>query len=238
MRRLLPVVIVLWLALPAWAGSALAAWRIGPYRAARIETPGSAGARAAQAIALAKEARALIMDEPLSDLDAKLRVQMRAEISALHKRLRITTLYVTHDQVEAMTMGERITVLESGEIVAIDSRVAYYNDDAEEMVSNGSMYLDSSDLELSSDDDDNQIIGTSWHGLFESSPACGALLDWAGLKQTQSIDYHALRDAEINRLADCIEQHLDLSLLDHPMALDDLDTQRQTSRATKSQLPL
>jgi adenosylcobyric acid synthase len=61
---------------------------------------------------------------------------------------------------------------------------------------------------------DNQVIGTYWHGLFESSPACNALLDWAGLRQAQSIDYHTLRDAEIDRLADCIEQHLDLSLLE------------------------
>jgi adenosylcobyric acid synthase len=61
---------------------------------------------------------------------------------------------------------------------------------------------------------DNQVIGTYWHGLFESSPACDALLGWAGLRQAQSIDYHTLRDAEIDRLADCIEQHLDLSLLE------------------------
>ena len=61
---------------------------------------------------------------------------------------------------------------------------------------------------------DNQIIGTYWHGLFESSRACDALLNWAGLTEAQSIDYHALRESEINRLADCIEEHLDLSFLD------------------------
>ena len=61
---------------------------------------------------------------------------------------------------------------------------------------------------------DNQIIGSYWHGLFESSQACGALLNWAGLTEAQSIDYHALRESEINRLADCIEEHLDLSFLD------------------------
>lgn len=61
---------------------------------------------------------------------------------------------------------------------------------------------------------DNQIIGTYWHGLFESSSACNALLKWAGLSEAVAIDYHALRETEINRLADCIEQHLDLSFLE------------------------
>jgi adenosylcobyric acid synthase len=61
---------------------------------------------------------------------------------------------------------------------------------------------------------DNQVIGTYWHGLFESSAACAALLSWAGLSEPQSIDYHALRESELDRLADCIEQHLDLSLLE------------------------
>lgn len=60
---------------------------------------------------------------------------------------------------------------------------------------------------------DNQLIGTYWHGLFESSPACAALLSWAGLSKPRAIDYHALRESELNRLADCAEEHLDLSLL-------------------------
>lgn len=75
---------------------------------------------------------------------------------------------------------------------------------------------------------DNQVIGTYWHGLFESSPACDALLDWAGLKHAQSIDYHALRETEINRLADCIEQHLDLSFLELS-----LRTKNQTTKTTE-----
>ena len=66
---------------------------------------------------------------------------------------------------------------------------------------------------------DDQVIGTYWHGLFESSAACDALLSWAGLSEPQSIDYHALRESELNRLADCIEEHLDLSLLESSLPI-------------------
>ena len=72
--------------------------------------------RVAMGRAIVREPAAFLMDEPLSNLDAKLRVQMRAEISQLQERLGITTLYVTHDQVEAMTMGDRVAVLKRGEL--------------------------------------------------------------------------------------------------------------------------
>ena len=64
--------------------------------------------------AIIREPQAFLMDEPLSNLDAQLRVQMRGEIEALQKRLGVTTVYVTHDQVEAMTMGDRVAVLRDG----------------------------------------------------------------------------------------------------------------------------
>jgi multiple sugar transport system ATP-binding protein len=70
--------------------------------------------RVAMGRALVREPRVFLMDEPLSNLDAKLRVQMRAELKKLHHRLSITTIYVTHDQVEAMTLGERIAVMNAG----------------------------------------------------------------------------------------------------------------------------
>jgi multiple sugar transport system ATP-binding protein len=72
--------------------------------------------RVAMGRAIVREPRAFLMDEPLSNLDAKLRTQMRAEISLLHKELGVTTLYVTHDQVEAMTLGQRVAVLRKGEL--------------------------------------------------------------------------------------------------------------------------
>ena len=67
------------------------------------------------------------MDEPLSNLDAKLRVQMRTEISKLHKRLQTTFIYVTHDQTEALTMGSRIIVMKDGFVQQIDTPVNLYN---------------------------------------------------------------------------------------------------------------
>ena len=72
--------------------------------------------RVAMGRAIVREPRAFLMDEPLSNLDAKLRVQMRAEISAIQRNLGVTTIYVTHDQVEAMTMGDRVAVMRKGEL--------------------------------------------------------------------------------------------------------------------------
>jgi multiple sugar transport system ATP-binding protein len=72
--------------------------------------------RVAMGRAIVREPKAFLMDEPLSNLDAKLRVQMRAEIAALQDQLGVTTLYVTHDQVEAMTMGDRVAVMKNGRL--------------------------------------------------------------------------------------------------------------------------
>ena len=72
--------------------------------------------RVAMGRAIVRQPQAFLMDEPLSNLDAKLRVQMRAEISGLQKRLGVTTIYVTHDQIEAMTMGDRVAVMRKGEL--------------------------------------------------------------------------------------------------------------------------
>jgi multiple sugar transport system ATP-binding protein len=72
--------------------------------------------RVAMGRAIVREPQAFLMDEPLSNLDAKLRTQMRAEIGLLHKELSVTTIYVTHDQVEAMTLGQRVAVLRRGEL--------------------------------------------------------------------------------------------------------------------------
>ena len=72
--------------------------------------------RVAMGRAMIREPQAFLMDEPLSNLDAKLRTQMRAEISLLHKEISVTTIYVTHDQVEAMTLGQRVAVMRKGEL--------------------------------------------------------------------------------------------------------------------------
>jgi multiple sugar transport system ATP-binding protein len=83
--------------------------------------------RVAVGRAIVRKPKAFLFDEPLSNLDAKLRVQMRAEISALHTRLQATMIYVTHDQVEAMTMGDKIVVLKDGLIQQIGSPLGLYN---------------------------------------------------------------------------------------------------------------
>jgi multiple sugar transport system ATP-binding protein len=76
--------------------------------------------RVAMGRAIVREPRAFLMDEPLSNLDAKLRVQMRAEIARIQHELNVTTIYVTHDQVEAMTMGDRVAVMKTAELQQVD----------------------------------------------------------------------------------------------------------------------
>ena len=84
--------------------------------------------RVAMGRAIVRSPKVFLMDEPLSNLDAKLRVQMRTEIAALHNRLGATIIYVTHDQTEAMTLGTRIVVLKDGVIMQVDSPQKLYNE--------------------------------------------------------------------------------------------------------------
>ena len=91
------------------------------------ELSGGQRQRVALGRAIVREPKVFLMDEPLSNLDAKLRVQTRAELIKLHRRLGITTIYVTHDQVEAMTMGDRITVMSNGIIQQVGKPLELYN---------------------------------------------------------------------------------------------------------------
>ena len=77
--------------------------------------------------AIVRQPAAFLMDEPLSNLDAKLRVQMRAEIAASSSELGVTTIYVTHDQVEAMTMGDRVAVMRKGELQQVGTPQELYD---------------------------------------------------------------------------------------------------------------
>ena len=83
--------------------------------------------RVAVGRAIVRHPKVFLFDEPLSNLDAKLRVQMRTEISKLHNRLEATIIYVTHDQTEAMTMGDRIAVMKDGDLHQIDTPMNIYN---------------------------------------------------------------------------------------------------------------
>ncbi|MFV0428315.1 MAG: ABC transporter ATP-binding protein [Arachnia sp.] len=83
--------------------------------------------RVAMGRAIVRQPQVFLMDEPLSNLDAKLRVSTRTQIAALQRRLGVTTVYVTHDQVEAMTMGDRVAVLKDGLLQQVDSPLALYD---------------------------------------------------------------------------------------------------------------
>ena len=90
--------------------------------------------RVAMGRAIVREPQAYLMDEPLSNLDAKLRVQVRAEIHQLQRRLGVTTIYVTHDQVEAMTMGDRVSVMNAGRLQQVDTPQVLYDSPVNEFV--------------------------------------------------------------------------------------------------------
>src|SRR6267378_1842103 len=90
--------------------------------------------RVAMGRAIVREPKAFLMDEPLSNLDAKLRVSMRAQLSSLHGRLGTTTIYVTHDQTEAMTLGQRVAVMRNGRIVQVDEPQRLYDNPANQFV--------------------------------------------------------------------------------------------------------
>jgi multiple sugar transport system ATP-binding protein len=83
--------------------------------------------RVAMGRAIVREPRAFLMDEPLSNLDAKLRVEMRAEIARLQRELEVTTIYVTHDQVEAMTLGDRVAIMRDGVLQQVDAPQRLYD---------------------------------------------------------------------------------------------------------------
>jgi multiple sugar transport system ATP-binding protein len=118
--------------------------------------------RVAVGRAIVRQPKVFLFDEPLSNLDAKLRVQMRTEISKLHNRLQATMIYVTHDQTEAMTMGDRIVVLNQGVIQQIDDPLSLYHSPANRFVAGfigsppmnfvqGSLQVESGSLNFKSD---------------------------------------------------------------------------------------
>jgi multiple sugar transport system ATP-binding protein len=109
--------------------------------------------RVAVARAIATKSDVLLMDEPLSNLDALLRMEMRAELKALLQKLEATTIYVTHDQVEALSMGDRIAVMNAGRIIQVDSPLAVYDNPADMFVGGfiGTPPMNFVEAEVSSD---------------------------------------------------------------------------------------
>jgi multiple sugar transport system ATP-binding protein len=128
--------------------------------------------RVAMGRAIVREPKAFLMDEPLSNLDAKLRVSMRAELAKLHERLSVTTVYVTHDQIEAMTLGQRVAVLRDGLLQQVDTPQNLFHAPANLFVAAfiGSPSMNLIDAEIA--DGRVSFAGTSFD-LPESSPAAG-----------------------------------------------------------------
>ena len=110
--------------------------------------------RVAMGRAIVRDPQAFLMDEPLSNLDAKLRVQMRSEIHQLQRRLGVTTMYVTHDQVEAMTLGDRVAVMRDGRLQQVDRPQELYDRPVNEFVAGfiGSPAINLVEAELSQTD--------------------------------------------------------------------------------------
>jgi multiple sugar transport system ATP-binding protein len=116
--------------------------------------------RVAMGRAIVREPQAFLMDEPLSNLDAKLRVQMRAEIHQLQRRLGVTTIYVTHDQVEAMTMGDRVAVMNAGHLQQVDTPQVLYDHPVNEFVAGfiGSPSINLVEAQLERDNGRLQVV--------------------------------------------------------------------------------
>jgi multiple sugar transport system ATP-binding protein len=132
--------------------------------------------RVAMGRAIVREPSAFLMDEPLSNLDAKLRVAMRAELSRLHERLGVTTIYVTHDQVEALTLGQRVAVMRDGRIQQVDAPQNLYNEPKNLFVA--------------------AFIGSPSMNLVEATVADGAV-EFAGFRLALAPGRRPVRDGEV-----------------------------------------
>ncbi len=146
------------------------------------ELSGGQRQRVALARAIVREPAAFLMDEPLSNLDAKLRLQTRAELVKLHRRLGITTLYVTHDQVEAMTMGDRIAVMRDGQVQQVDTPLGLYNHPASRFVAGfiGSPAMNFVEAEILASNGDMRVDAGGF-SLTVPPHKRGSLQNYAGL---------------------------------------------------------
>ena len=150
--------------------------------------------------ALVRNPVAFLMDEPLSNLDAKLRVQMRAEIAALQRRTGTTTAYVTHDQVEAMTMGDRVAVFNDGYLQQVDTPQMLFerpvNTFVAGFIGSPSMNLIASSV-VTSDDGltltlagERIALGNGLEARFDNPGALAGQIAWVGLRPEDVVDPH------------------------------------------------
>ncbi|MBI4763466.1 MAG: sn-glycerol-3-phosphate ABC transporter ATP-binding protein UgpC [Deltaproteobacteria bacterium] len=124
------------------------------------ELSGGQRQRVALGRAIVRDPKVFLFDEPLSNLDAKLRISMRAELLSLHQRLKTTTVYVTHDQMEAMTMGDRIVVMNNGVIQQVDTPQNVYDNPANQYVAGfiGSPAMNFIDCRISQDQGQYYVV--------------------------------------------------------------------------------
>jgi multiple sugar transport system ATP-binding protein len=156
--------------------------------------------RVAMGRAIVREPQAFLMDEPLSNLDAKLRVQMRAEIARLQGDLGVTTVYVTHDQVEAMTMGDRVAVMRKGELQQVDEPQTLYDRPVNLFVGGfiGSPAMNMLDATITQNGGLRATIGDQTVALGDETLAAhGALRGYAGKKVIIGIRPEDLEDAAL-----------------------------------------
>jgi multiple sugar transport system ATP-binding protein len=126
------------------------------------ELSGGQRQRVAMGRAMVREPKAFLMDEPLSNLDAKLRVTMRGELARLHERLGVTTIYVTHDQIEAMTLGQRVAVLRDGVLQQVDTPQVLFSHPANLFVA---AFIGSPSMNLVEADVGNGVVRFAGHEL-------------------------------------------------------------------------
>jgi multiple sugar transport system ATP-binding protein len=157
--------------------------------------------RVAMGRAIVRQPRAFLMDEPLSNLDAKLRVQMRTEISRIQRELGVTTIYVTHDQTEAMTMGDRVAVLKKGVLQQVDNPQVLYDRPVNLFVAGfiGSPAMNLVEAQLQSSDGDTFVVFGNFRlkvddEVLEARPG---LKDYAGQKVILGIRPEDMDDASL-----------------------------------------
>jgi multiple sugar transport system ATP-binding protein len=159
------------------------------------ELSGGQRQRVALGRAIVREPQVFLMDEPLSNLDANLRVQMRAEIAKLRHRLEATVVYVTHDQTEAMTMGDRIVVMKDGIVQQVDAPMMLYNDPANLFVARfiGSPAMNFVTVRLA---EEVGVLTAHGPGFAMPLPPArrAALAVWAGKEVVLGIRPDAIRD--------------------------------------------
>jgi len=154
--------------------------------------------RVALGRAIVREPKVFLMDEPLSNLDAKLRVQMRAEIKILHERLQVTMIYVTHDQTEAMTMGDRLAVLKSGVIQQVATPLEMYNKPVNKFVAGfiGSPHMNFFNCKLEKIEDEYVFTDGEFKLFVDKTKIVGLRQSYIGKAVILGIRPEDIRDAK------------------------------------------